>query len=60
VVKAHQIGRDAGYGVFRDSEQTPVWMSTTMEHAQDIAEAMRVADWAAVRAALGSAPPEPE
>ena len=58
VVKAHQIGRDAGYGVFRDSEQTPVWMSTTMEHAQDIAEAMRVADWAAVRAALGSAPRE--
>jgi len=60
VVKAHGVGRDAGYGVFRDSEQTPVWMSTTVEIAQDIAEAMRFADVAAVRAALGSAPRVPK
>ena len=56
VVKAHSVGRDSGFGVFRGNDATPVWMSTTVENAQDIAEAMRIAD----AAACGAAPRAPE
>src|ERR1051326_4927293 len=56
VVKAHSVGRDSGFGVFRGNDATPVWMSTTVENAQDIAEAMRIAD----AAACGAAPRAPK